>query len=51
MFSSFYIIFNVNYILTIFFFNFLYNTIYFSYCFKKYYGVSPARMRRGEGSE
>ena len=24
---------------------------YFSYCFKKYYGVSPARMRRGEGSE
>ena len=24
---------------------------YFSYCFKKYYGVSPARMRRGEGAE
>ncbi len=24
---------------------------YFSYCFKKFYGVSPAQMRRGEGSE
>ena len=24
---------------------------YFSFCFKKYYGVSPARMRRGEGGE
>ena len=24
---------------------------YFSFCFKKYYGVSPARMRRGDGKE
>lgn len=24
---------------------------YFSYCFKKYYGVSPAKMRRGEEKE
>jgi len=23
---------------------------YFSFCFKKYYGVSPARLRRGEGA-
>lgn len=24
---------------------------YFSFCFKKYYGLSPAKMRRGEGKE
>ena len=24
---------------------------YFSYCFKKYYGVSPAKMRKKEGSD
>lgn len=24
---------------------------YFSFCFKKYYGMSPARMRKGDGKE